>query len=115
MRIFAAQNTKIMALIKRQLQSKIQDLMFQGKAIVLIGARQVGKSTLFQQILDSEDLPVPREQILKLDCDDAEVRTLLEHSDNLNDMRNLVANNRVIKLMSVINSVHTFKRDRSFS
>lgn len=85
-----------MALIKRQLQSKIQDLMFQGKAIVLVGARQVGKSTLFQQILDSEDLPVPREQILKLDCDDAEVRTLLEHSDNLNDMRNLVANNRVI-------------------
>ena len=71
MRIFAAQNTKIMALIKRQLQSKIQDLMFQGKAIVLIGARQVGKSTLFQQILDSEDLPVPREQILKLVFDDA--------------------------------------------
>ena len=85
-----------MALIKRQLQSKIQDLMFQGKAIVLIGARQVGKSTLFQQILDSEDLQVPREQILQLDCDDATVRTLLEHSDNLNDMRNLVANNRII-------------------
>ena len=32
-----------MALIKRQLQQVIQERLFQGKAIILIGARQVGK------------------------------------------------------------------------
>ena len=85
-----------MTLIKRQLQGKIQSLMFQGKAIVLIGARQVGKSTLFQQILDSGDLGVPREQILQLDCDDAQVRALFAQSDNQIAIKNLVANYRIV-------------------
>lgn len=82
--------------IKRQLQKRLQERMFQGKAIVLIGARQVGKSTLFQQILENVDLPVSKKQILTLDCDDARARELLEHSNNLSDMRNLVANNKII-------------------
>lgn len=85
-----------MALILRQLQTHIQEHMFKGKAIVLIGARQVGKSTLCQQILDSTDLPVPKAQILTLYCDDAHVRELLEHANNLNDMRLLVADNKII-------------------
>ncbi|MBQ7550337.1 MAG: ATP-binding protein [Bacteroidales bacterium] len=85
-----------MSLIKRQLQIRIQERMFKGKAIVLLGARQVGKSTLFQQILNNPELPVPQEQVKVLYCDDARVRELLEHADNLNDMRQLVANNRII-------------------
>ena len=85
-----------MALIKRQLQTNIQKRMFKGKAIVLIGARQVGKSTLFQQILEGPNLNVPPSQILSLYCDDARTRELLEHANNLNDMRQLVANNRII-------------------
>ena len=85
-----------MALIKRQLEQVIENHIFLGKAIILIGARQVGKSTLFDQILTKEALPVPQEQILTLCCDDAQAREMLEHADNLNDMRQLVGNNKII-------------------
>ena len=85
-----------MKLIKRQLQKRIQERMFQGKAIILTGARQVGKSTLFRQILEEKQLSVPQEQILTLNCDDARTREMLAHADNLNDIRNLVAGQRII-------------------
>lgn len=68
--------------------------MFKGKAIVLIGARQVGKSTLFRQILNRLKQPIAR-QVLTLDCDDPEIRTMLENA-NLNELRLLVGNNRII-------------------
>lgn len=85
-----------MALIRRQLQGTIRERMFYGKAIILIGARQVGKSTLFQQILEDKNLAVPQEHILMLDCDDMEVRSLLESSNNINILRQLIADNRII-------------------
>ncbi len=85
-----------MELIKRQLQAHIQERMFQGKAIILIGARQVGKSTLFRQILEGGQLPVPQNRILTLNCDDASVREMLAHTDNLNGIRNLVAEYQII-------------------
>lgn len=84
-----------MELIKRQLQQIIEKRMFQGKAIVLIGARQVGKSTLFRQITDSMGQSAIQEQILTLDCDDPETRTMLEGA-NLSELRMLVGNNKII-------------------
>ena len=59
-------------MIERQLKSIIQKWMFQGKAIVLIGARQVGKTTLFNDILKGHD-----SDALVLNCDDQEVKTML--------------------------------------
>lgn len=85
-----------MKLIERTLHTRIQDELFKGKAIILIGARQVGKSTLFRQLLGSSELSVSQGQILELDCDDAQVRHLLEHADNLNAMKQLVADNKII-------------------
>ena len=85
-----------MALIKRQLHQVIKERMFKGKAVVLIGARQVGKTTLFEQILSDPDIQVPQDQILRLYCDDAQTRAILEQSDNLNNMRMLLANNRIV-------------------
>lgn len=43
-------------MIERQLQKTIETRMFAGKAIIVIGARQVGKSTLFKMILEKQDL-----------------------------------------------------------
>lgn len=85
-----------MTLIKRQLHWIIKERVFKGKAIVLIGARQVGKTTLFEQILSDPDIQVPQDQILRLYCDDAQARTLLEQADNLDSMRQLIANNRIV-------------------
>ena len=84
-----------MTLIKRQLQTVIQDRMFCGKAIILIGARQVGKSTLFEQILDDPQLGISNDQILTIYCDDAESRRLLEDI-SLTDLRQQLAGKRLV-------------------
>ena len=84
-----------MALIKRQLQKEIQNRMFCGKAIILIGARQVGKSTLFEQILGNPQLGVGSDQILTIYCDDAESRRLLENS-SLTDLRQQLSGKRLV-------------------
>ena len=83
-----------MTLVRRQLQQIIQERMFQGKAIVLVGARQVGKSTLFHQILESMEYTASQ-QVRSLDCDDPETRSMLENM-NLSELRLLVGNNKII-------------------
>ena len=50
-----------MKLVKRELQSIIEQRLFDGKTILLIGARQVGKSTLLEPVV--KDRP---EQVLRL-------------------------------------------------
>ena len=84
-----------MELIHRQLQSTIQDHLFRGKAILLIGARQVGKSTLFKQVLNAPDLPYTKEQTLLLDCDDPEVRLIL-NNPNLEQITRLINTKRIV-------------------
>lgn len=58
-------------MIYRQLQSRIEDCVGTKKAIVLIGARQVGKSTLLHQLLDGKD------DVLWLNGDDIETIEML--------------------------------------
>lgn len=84
-----------MELIHRQLQSVIQARLFRGKAILLIGARQVGKSTLFKQVLEALSLQNSQAQILSLDCDDPEVRLMLDNP-NLEQITRLVSNKRIV-------------------
>lgn len=59
-------------MIKRQLQDVIEKRMFSGKAILVIGARQVGKSTLYKMVLENHNEPV-----LQLNCDEPEVKEML--------------------------------------
>ena len=84
-----------MELIHRQLQSVIQARLFQGKAILLIGARQVGKSTLFKQVQKSAGPQYNQTQILSLDCDDPEVRLLL-NNPNLEQITHLINHKRIV-------------------
>lgn len=39
-----------MSMIKRQIQSDIEACFFKGKAVIIYGARQVGKTTLIKSI-----------------------------------------------------------------
>lgn len=59
-------------MIERKLKSLIDSRLFKGKAIVLIGARQVGKTTLLKQLTDNMN------DILWLNGDDIATRTLLQ-------------------------------------
>lgn len=58
--------------IRRVLDSAIKSKMYKGKVIILIGARQVGKSTLFRTIAAQE-----KDNPLILNCDDPETRRVL--------------------------------------
>ena len=77
-------------MIQRTLQSVIANYIGKGKVILLVGARQVGKSTLFHQIVDSAT-----ERILWLNCDIAETRNVLANP-SLEELRLLVADYRVV-------------------
>lgn len=79
-------------MINRKLQQTIEDRLFKGKAIILIGARQVGKSTLFQQIASRINLP-----LLSLNCDEPEVKEMLSNL-NSTELSLLIGNNKIIMI-----------------
>lgn len=76
-------------MIKRQLQPAIEALLGSKKAIVIMGARQVGKSTLLHEMFSG------RNDVLWLNGDDLDVRELFANmtSDRL---RLFLGNNQVV-------------------
>ncbi len=75
-------------MITRTLEYKIKEKTGTGKAIVLIGARQVGKTTLIKRILEETDH-------LFLDADDPTVRSLLSNP-NTEQIRSIIGNNKIV-------------------
>lgn len=58
-------------MIPRILSNRIQNIIGENKAVVLLGPRQVGKTTLLQEI--SKEYP----KTLMLDCDEPDIRKIL--------------------------------------
>ena len=71
-------------IFKRQIESEIQKKMDSGKIILLIGPRQVGKTTLIKTLLSESDY-------LFLDGDETTVQAILETA-NTEVLRNLTSN-----------------------
>ena len=76
--------------INRSLFPIINSKLFKGKAIIIMGARQVGKSTLMNHVAENINL-----QTLHLNCDDPDIRNLLRDINNVN-LRLLVGTNKLI-------------------
>lgn len=77
-------------MIVRILQQRIEENLFKSKAIIVIGARQVGKSTLFRQIVDGR-----AEKVLSLNCDEPEVKEMLS-GINTPELKMLIGNHRIV-------------------
>lgn len=75
-------------MIKRYLEDQINKRLGKGKAIVLIGPRQVGKTTLFNKLLESKEH-------LFLNGDDPTVRKLLTNP-NIEQLKNIIGNFKVV-------------------
>lgn len=75
---------------KRYLEEHIRSKLFKGKAIILIGARQVGKTTLINNILEGMDY-------LFFDGDDPIVRSMLTHPTT-EQIRTIIGNHKLIFL-----------------
>lgn len=79
-------------MIKRRLEEYVSKRIGQGKAIIVIGARQVGKSTMFDMLIEKMDVPV-----LSLNCDDTVVRETLT-SINTSEIKLLLGSNKIIMI-----------------
>lgn len=77
-------------MFSRNLEKIIKEKINSGKAIVLIGARQVGKTTLIKTVLKEIDY-------LFLDADDPTTRNLLSNP-NTEQIRTIIADNKYIFL-----------------
>jgi uncharacterized protein len=75
-------------MINRVIQSKIIVKIGKGKAIIIVGPRQVGKTTLIETILKSE-------AHLFLDADDPTIRNLLT-SPNTEQLKNIIGKNKIV-------------------
>ena len=75
---------------KRDLQSIIQERCFQGKAIILLGARQVGKTTLLKQIIQEQHVAA-----LYLNCDEPQTVTALTNC-NLKELQMIIGANQFV-------------------
>ncbi len=77
-------------MIKRLLQTVIEERIFMGKVVLLLGARQVGKTTLIKEILKK----FPFEYVF-YNCDEPETRDLLSNV-NLTTLKYAFGNNKII-------------------
>lgn len=76
-------------MILRKLDKTIRQRLFKGKAIVLLGPRQTGKTTLIKEIVEEKG------NFILLDCDDPFVRSELQKA-NTEDIRRLIGTNQLI-------------------
>lgn len=77
-------------MITRELKSTIEEKFFKGKAIIIAGARQVGKTTLCNEILSHRP-----EKVLRLNLDESEARQIMDEP-SLGDLQRLIADNEIV-------------------
>ncbi|MEX0723436.1 MAG: ATP-binding protein [Gracilimonas sp.] len=77
-------------MIKRQLQKSLKERLFDGKAIILIGPRQVGKTTLINNLLADK-----KHTIRFFDGDDPTVRRLLDEP-NTEQIKQLIGDAEIV-------------------
>ncbi|HEY4288968.1 MAG TPA: ATP-binding protein [Puia sp.] len=77
-------------MIKRAIYEQIKKDIFKGKAIIITGPRQVGKTTLLQAIMKESE-----SKVLYLNCDEPDIRPLLENASSTS-LKALIGDNALI-------------------
>lgn len=78
----------IYRMITRSVQSRIESKIGKGKAIIIVGPRQVGKTTLIKNFLAEEDYQF-------FDGDDPTIRNILD-TPNTETIRRLIGNKKIV-------------------
>lgn len=76
-------------MINRQIKTNIKNRINSGKAIILLGPRQTGKTTLLEKIASETG------EYLLLDCDDLLIREKLENA-NTESLKQLIGKHKII-------------------
>lgn len=77
-------------MIRRAIVQLLQEDLFQGKAILLFGPRQVGKTTVLEALLQDQN-----QQCLVLNADETDVRESLENTTST-ALRSLFGDNKIV-------------------
>ena len=77
-------------MFQRDLQSLILDQCFKQKAIILLGARQVGKTTLLKKIIQEHE-----DRVLYLNCDEPQTVAALANR-NLKELQLIIGANKFV-------------------
>ena len=77
-------------MVRRTIQDTIEQSLFKGKAIIIYGARQVGKTTLIMAIQNAAAVPS-----LFLNCDEPDVRRVLSDKTST-ELKMLIGNNKLV-------------------
>ncbi len=79
-------------MITRQLQQVVRQKMFQGKAVLIFGPRQSGKTTLLRALESQSE-----KKVLYLNCDEPDIRRLLTAATST-AVKNLIGDARIIMI-----------------
>lgn len=79
-------------MIQRQLKNIILSKLFQKKALIIVGPRQVGKTTLLKEIISTSG-----KKTLYLNCDEPDMRELLESATSV-QLKALIGNAELISI-----------------
>ncbi|MCU0361005.1 MAG: ATP-binding protein [Bacteroidia bacterium] len=79
-----------LSMLQRQIQPRIEKWFFRHKALVITGARQVGKSTLVNQLAEAAG-----EKSVYLNADEARIRKLLKDPDR-NQLSNIIGKSKLV-------------------
>lgn len=77
-------------MIDRLISSSIKERFFKGKAIILVGPRQVGKTTLLRRIISEY-----QDESLFLNCDEPDVLQLLENSTST-ELKMMIGDKKIL-------------------
>ncbi|HVU97297.1 MAG TPA: ATP-binding protein [Puia sp.] len=77
-------------MIERAIYQQIIKNLFKGKAIIITGPRQVGKTTLLQALMNESD-----RKVLYLNCDEPDIRPMLENASSTS-LKALIGDNALI-------------------
>lgn len=79
-----------MEFIARKIRSEVEGWFFKNKAIIIYGARQVGKTTFVKQLMR-----VRPEPSLYLNCDEPDIREALTNKNTL-ELQQIIGNNKIV-------------------
>ena len=77
-------------MITRVQSAKVERALFKGKAIIVSGARQVGKTTMLEQILQNY-----KDKLLALDGDDITIQELLNRP-NTQQIKQIIGDKKIV-------------------
>lgn len=77
-------------MVRRYLAEKVRARLFKGKAVLIYGPRQAGKTTLINDLLDSSDY-----NVLRLNGDEYDVRELFKEA-NASSLKSVIGGHNLL-------------------